>query len=860
MLTRYNRLFTLLFILVATKLSAQIESPVTWTFTQNQVSDTEVELVYKADIEPGWTVYSQYLAEDASPVPTIISYDEMEGAELIGKSIESGNKKEGMDPVFKEHVIKFLAEKPYTITQRIKTGGDWSAVGYLTFMTCNDEKCLPPSDVDFEFSSALSKGVVASGSAPAAVAKENDVSEADDNDVAEVDDNAADKKDPVRWKYSLKSTDVADEYDLVLEAEIQDGWLIYSHYNPLDEGPLPTFLDFEGVEGIEKVGDPVETGKYKKAFDKIFEMDVAKFLSGEMYSYTQRVRFAPGTDEASLFLTYMSCDDAKCIALDDEVILNKKSKTARSFAAAAGATDLVDTQPLTELADNEIDQLRPELAGSYKQPIGDCGKGDNQEGTGLLSIFLIGFVGGLFAILLPCIFPMIPITVSYFMKDSKRKGWMNGLIYGLSIIVIFISIGLAITALLGPEALNKLSTNWIANTIFFLIFVAFAISFFGYYEITLPSSWSTKSDTIADKGGLIGIFFMATTLAIVSFSCTGPIIGTALVQVASQGDYWGPFTVMLGFSSALALPFGLFAAFPSWLNTLPRSGSWMTSVKVVLGFVELALALKFLSVADMTQHWGVLRYELFLGLWVIIFLAMGAYLLGFIRFPHDSKLTKISMPRLAFAGIAIVGAIYLAMGFRYNDQTATYRTPGLTSGIAPPATYNFFLDTPENDPALKAQYSSLSKCANNITCFKDYDEGMAYAKATNKPVMLDFTGYGCVNCRKTEEHIWVDQQVRDLLNDEYVLISLYVDDREKLDNTLLSARTKKKIRNVGNKWTDFQVVNFLQNSQPLYVLTTPDEKVMAEPRGYREGIEEYRDYLECGLRTYSGKTSLGSVD
>lgn len=854
MLTRINKLFSILLLLVAAfSANAQLDNPVTWKVSKTQISTTEAELVFTADIESGWTVYSQFLAEDASPVPTIITYDEMEGAVLDGMSTEDGKKKEGMDPIFEEHVIKFLADKPYIIKQKLKMSGDWSTTGYLTFMTCNDTKCLPPTDVEFTFSGSATDAPAMQSAGPS-----KDGSAAAENRAEDDIEDTLDEVNPIFWKYNLNATDDPDVFDLVLRAEIINGWQIYSFFNSFDEGPTPTFIDFVGVEGIKRVGDPVESGKYKKAFDPLFDMEVAKFMSDEAYTHTQKIRFDKDIDEALVYLTYMSCDDAICIPFDEELKLNKRHLSAGLSLLSDAA--IIDKTPITDLADNEIDQLRPALADTYKAPIGDCGEGDNQEGTGLLSIFLIGFVGGLFAILLPCIFPMIPITVSYFMKDTKRKGWMNGLIYGLSIIVIFIGIGLAITAFLGPEALNKLSTNWIANTIFFLIFVAFAISFFGYYEITLPSSWSTKSDSIADKGGLIGTFFMAATLAIVSFSCTGPIIGTALVQVASNGDYWGPFLVMFGFSSALALPFGFFAAFPAWLNSLPSSGSWMTSVKVVLGFLELALALKFLSVADMTQHWGVLRYELFLGLWVIIFLAMGAYLLGWIRFPHDSKLTRLSLPRMAFAGIAIAGAVYLTMGFRYNDETATYRTPGLTSGITPPATYNFFLDTPGIDAALEAKYSSISKCANNITCFKDYAEGMSYAKETNKPVMLDFTGYGCVNCRKTEEHIWVDESVRDMLNDEYVLISLYVDDREKLDEILLSARTKKKMRNVGNKWSDFQIINFQQNSQPLYVLVTPDEKVIAQPRGYREGIEQYKDYLECGLRTYTGGKQLGSLD
>jgi thiol:disulfide interchange protein DsbD len=353
---------------------------------------------------------------------------------------------------------------------------------------------------------------------------------------------------------------------------------------------------------------------------------------------------------------------------------------------------------------------------------------------------------------------------------------------------------------------------------------------------------------MADKGGLIGIFFMAFTLALVSFSCTGPIIGSALVQSASSSV--GPFVVMFGFSMALALPFGLFAAFPSWLNSLPKSGGWMNSVKVILGFLELALAFKFLSVADMTSHWGFLRYEVFIGIWVLVAVAMALYLFGIIRFPHDSKVQKLKPARLTLAVGTSALAIYLATGFLFNERTQTYNALPMLSGLAPPAHYNFFMPAPDPDEDIKARYASYSKCANNLDCFKDYDEGVAYAKEVNKPVFLDFTGYGCVNCRKTEEHIWVKDQIWPKLKNDFVMISLYVDDREPLDSILISKPRNEKLRNIGNKWSDFQIVNFQQNSQPLYVLMSPDEEVLAEPRGYREGVKEYADFLDCGLNTF----------
>jgi thiol:disulfide interchange protein DsbD len=444
---------------------------------------------------------------------------------------------------------------------------------------------------------------------------------------------------------------------------------------------------------------------------------------------------------------------------------------------------------------------------------------------------------------------MIPLTVSFFTKDNKRKGLQNGLLYGISIIVIYVLLGLVITILFGAGSLNELSTNPVANTIFFLIFIVFAFSFFGFYEITLPSSWSNRSDAMADKGGLIGIFFMAATLAIVSFSCTGPLIGTALVEASSEG-FLAPLIVMFGFSFALAIPFGLFAAFPAWLNSLPKSGGWMNSVKVLLGFAELALALKFLSVADMTAHWGFLRYELFIGLWVLIAFGMAAYLFGWIRFPHDSPNKRVR-PVTGLLGIGFAAlAIYLATGLLGSERTGTYNSLNLMSGLAPPAHYNFFKPVDEINSDLVAQYPSVSKCANNFNCFHDYYEGVAYAKAQNKPILLDFTGYGCVNCRKTEEHIWVKDEVWKKINEDFVLVSLYVDDKKELDTILRSAVTQQRIRTVGQIWTDFQVTNFKQNSQPLYVLLSPDEEVLTTPRGYDADVQEYNDFLECGLNTF----------
>jgi thiol:disulfide interchange protein DsbD len=686
---------------------------------------------------------------------------------------------------------------------------------------------------------------------------------------------------PVKWKFEIEKLS-EKEYKLKYIAKVDKGWTVYSQYTS-DEGPVPTSVNYEKLDGIQLVGKAMEYGSKKEGMDPLFEVNVIKFLSDKPFIIEQKIKVKDPSKPITGYVNYMACDSEKClpptdadfsfkIPLDGASPMPTDTKTAENIISPLDPLQTTQVDTAIDTAENftvkiandfevgaiingdKIDQKVPSLVATYEKPLSDCG-GTEEKKEGLLWTFIFGLLGGFIALLTPCVFPMLPITVSFFTKDTKRKGWVNGLIYGLSIIVIYVLIGLLITIFVGPEALNRLSVNWIANTLFFLIFIAFAFSFFGFYEITLPSSWSTKSDSMADKGGLIGIFFMAFTLALVSFSCTGPIIGTAIVQAATKGEYLGPFLVMLGFSTGLALPFGLFAAFPAWLNTLPKSGSWMNSVKVVLGFLELALAFKFLSVADMTNGWGFLKYELFMSIWILVFAAMALYLFGFIKFPHDSPIKKLSKTRMAIGALVVGLVFYLISGFRINDKTGDYNALALMSGLAPPAHYNFFIKPQEVDVSIKAKYPSFSKCANNINCFKDYFEGMAYAKETNKLVILDFTGHGCVNCRKTEEHIWVDDRIRKILNDELVLISLYVDDDKKLSDVYISKQSGKKIRNVGNKWADFQIVNFQQNSQPLYVMTTNNQEVISKPRGFVEGIDGYLDFLNCSMAEVKMRSS-----
>lgn len=832
---------------------SQMESPVQWTFEARPVSADEVDLVFEAAIQEGWKTYSpkQSYGEDAlGPVPIGIFFDEGSHFSIAGELQEAGKRKEAQEPLFDNLTVAYYTGKA-VFTQRVKVADfNKPITGYVESMACNEEMCLPPSAEDFSFSLNAEQDAdqAAPTQAPTAALPAFEVSGTEGATTAAgaMDSPGSGLADPVQWSFEHRPTGEGT-YELTFTATVAEGWKIYSQHTNPDDGPLPTQFNFEEQPGYSLEGDVTEEGEKKSAPDPLFGGVVVTKFTGSPVVFRQQIKATDPTAPITGYLTYMACDDTQCLPPTDVDFSFHLSGQAPMVAAVDPATGL-----------KTIDQRIAAIRASYESPVGTCGVEDvAKEDTNLFWTFLLGFAGGLLALLTPCVFPMIPLTVSFFTKSSKDRatGLRNALIYGLSIIVIYVSIGLLITGVFGATALNALSTNWIANTLFFIIFLFFAFSFFGYYEITLPSSWANKSDAMADKGGLIGIFFMAFTLALVSFSCTGPIIGSALVQSAT--NKLGPFVVMLGFSSALALPFALFAAFPGWLNSLPRSGGWMNSVKVVLGFLELALALKFLSVADMTMHWNILPYEVFLGAWVLIFAALTAYLFGLIKFPHDSPMQKLSPTRGGVALASLAFTVYLATGFMYNGETKSYNALKLMSGLAPPANYNLFLAKSEADEDIKARFPSFTKCANDLDCFKDYEEGLAYAKEQRMPVLLDFTGYGCVNCRKTEEHIWVEDVVKDKLEQDFVLISLYVDDRKALEEILYSVPRQEKLRNVGNLWADFQIVNFEQNSQPLYVMMSPDEEVLAAPRGYKEGVQDYADFLECGLNTFQNTKASG---
>lgn len=659
-----------------------------------------------------------------------------------------------------------------------------------------------------------------------------------------VDVSLAQDLDPAKWKGEIISLS-NNEYNLIFTSTIEDGWTVYSQKKGGD-GPVPTSFTFEQNPSYLLEGEAVETGERKEIFDKVFGIKLAKFYHIAVFS--QKVKVNDPTIPIKGYFTFMTCNSEMCLPPKDVNFVFDIKNNAVSIEGYQKSTIPSSTNETSKdsNAQGEFDSKR---AIDPKNTIEDCGVTAQKESDSLLWIFIMGFLGGLVALLTPCVFPMIPLTVSYFTKSSKDRasGIKNALIYGLSIIVIYVTIGIVITSIFGPTILNEMSTDMYFNLLFFVVFVIFAGSFFGYYEITLPSSWANKSDSVADKGGLLGIFFMAFTLSLVSFSCTGPIIGTLLVQaVQNASDFlFGfipikPLIGMLGFAVALALPFGLFAAFPSWLNSLPKSGSWMTNVKVTLGFLELALALKFLSTADMVRHWEFLKYELFIGIWILLFLGLALYQFGFIRFAHDGPLKKITTGRwiVGLLSLAFVG--YMSTGF--------YKPLSLLSGLAPPVHYSWWGPKSENHDG--------PGCPHGLDCYHDFDEAVKAAKEKNKPIFVDFTGFGCVNCRKMEETVWVKPDILKHLKEDYVVVSLYVDDQERIfpddkQKYLVDKNNGQKLRTKGSKWSSFEINNFGISSQPYYVLMANDGlTVLNPPLGGLMPEGEFKAFLQCGLKAF----------
>jgi thiol:disulfide interchange protein len=642
---------------------------------------------------------------------------------------------------------------------------------------------------------------------------------------------------PVKWTTTVEKVS-EKEYILKAEAVIQSGWHLYGQY--IEEGgPSPTAFTFKNPQkNFELVGKTTEE-KGHEVVDKIFDMKI-KYFEGKAL-FTQKIKFtSDGITNIGAEVEFMVCDDSNCLPPSSEELsfkfLNFKKTAIVETAVAANNTTITESK--TTVAKDE----------TIKAVVKDSSS--KSSSRGLISIFIIAFLSGFAALLTPCVFPMIPMTVSFFTKQSKTKaaGIKNAFIYGFSIILIYVLLGSIVTAVFGADSLNALSTNVWFNIIFFILLVVFACSFLGAFEIMLPNSLANKVDSQADRGGLIGIFFMALALAIVSFSCTGPIVGTLLVEAASKGGI-APIVGMLGFSTAIALPFSLFAAFPGWLNALPKSGGWLNTVKVVLGFLELALAFKFLSNADLVLqlHW--LEREVFLTIWIAVFGTLAFYLFGKITLPHDSPLNHISVGRLSFGLLVLSFTIYLIPGL--------WGAPlKIISGFPPPMEYSESPDgigSPESSGVTESPLPEGAEFGpQDIITFHDYDKGMEFAKKAGKPVLLDFTGYACVNCRKMEELVWSDPKVLGVLKSDVVLISLYVDDKKELaeNEQYVSETTGKKIKTIGNKWSDLQIKTYKANAQPFYVIVDHNSANLTEPSAYNPDVEDYYNWLKLGIKNF----------
>jgi thiol:disulfide interchange protein len=672
--------------------------------------------------------------------------------------------------------------------------------------------------------------------------------------------------EPIKW--STEVIKLADnEYKLISTAALEPGWHLYSQNVP-EDGPIPTSFIYNNDENnfrligetIEEAGSIVE--------DPVFMMEIKYFENTVVFE--QRIQLLVAQTKIDAIVEFMVCDDSRCLPptevdlifnlpKNEKVVLQKTDKqlifvdTLKENQIDEEGDKLILQSTEDEKIDGDNNSLQPLISDVLQKEEFTA----TEAKKGLWAIFIIAFLSGFAALLTPCVFPMIPLTVSYFTKKSKTKanGIKNSIIYGLSIILIYVLLGTTVTAIFGADSLNALATSVWFNIVFFLILVIFAFSFLGAFEIMLPNSWANKVDSQADKGGIIGIFFMALALAIVSFSCTGPIVGTLLVEAASKGGL-APIIGMLGFSLAIALPFALFAAFPGWLNSLPKSGGWLNTVKVVLGFLELALAFKFLSQADLVLQLHLLEREVFLVIWIAIFGTMTLYLFGKIKLPHDSQLTHISVGRLSLGLVAFSLTIYMVPGL--------WGAPlNLISAFPPPQAYS---ESPYGVGFSKQ--GSLSEVLNHsenlpegahllaphdILSFNDYDIGLAYAKKVGKPVMIDFTGWACVNCRKMEQNVWPKPNVLSTLKNDVILISLYVDDKRPLEiHEITESKLKpgRQLKYIGQKWSELQAINYKSNSQPFYVLMNHNEENLVPPIGYMPNADDYYNWLQTGIKKF----------
>lgn len=692
--------------------------------------------------------------------------------------------------------------------------------------------------------------------------------------------------DPVDWNFSVKDID-GGEATLVITANIEPGWHVYSQF--IDEGgPIPTTFRFDSSSGYATVGTVSESPKAISAFDPNFNMQIAWHKT--KVDFSQKITLSEPKVTVTGTLEFMTCNDTNCLP-PEEVPFSIDVDASKSFASLQRATPAVDDQTGTEHLETSNDESTQISESEMNQDnaasnmvLDSVQNADNSNMTAAVSaidsvqieaeedasseaaddgemslwaIFIAGLIGGFAAFLMPCIYPMVPLTTSFFTKQSgtRSKGIWNAIVYGISIIVIYVALGMVITLIFGASALNQAASSAWFNLAFFVIIIVFAVSFLGAFEITLPSRFVNKIDSQSNRGGLIGIFFMAFTLALVSFSCTGPIIGYLLVEAVSKGSLLGPAIGMLGFSVALAIPFIIFALFPAFLKEMPKSGGWLNTIKVSLGFLELALAFKFLSNVDLAYHWGILDREVFLAIWIVIFAVFGFYLLGKIKLSEADEIKVISLPRLFIGMLILTFTVYMVPGM--------WGAPlkGISAWLPPQPTQDFDLNklTYSNFSSAESEtdhvdkkYADIFHAPHGLDAFYDYEEGLAYARKVDKPALIDFTGWSCVNCRKMEASVWPEPEVLKRLKEDYVLISLYVDDRTALDDSeqYISDFSGKKISRIGQKWSDMQASVYGTNSQPYYVIVNHDGEKLVPPQAFDLDVQNYVDFLDSGVEMF----------
>lgn len=807
-----------------------------------------VTLVMEAQIDPGYHLYAAEQIPAAEANAATFSLDpEANDLELIGGLQDGIEPKVKFDEIFGYDLGEFYDRAVFT--QKVKiTGPNPNLVGFLRYQVCNASQCIPKTyEIEERLAVQTVEAVTEPQTEPASEPEPNEAPAPVIVEEVKEKDGPEEKAEPmpteaaratqapgiidaVDWEVSFEPTQPkkGDLLRVTFTAKIKEGYHVYSSIPPAKPAGLPTTFNFNGrSQDLAMQGDLSETGEAIQKYDEIFETDVVLFH--DAVTFTQELEVTGGAPILEGYLSYQVCDDRACVTEKVEVL--------ETFGH----------------------ELAAEPTLSEATPV----EGEKEEGLGLL--LLQGFLLGLASIFTPCIFPMIPLTVSIFTKqgNERGKGIRKAIFYGLSIVGIFTGLAVLISVIFGPWAIQQLSNHPAFNLVFFVLLFVFALSFLGMFEIALPSSWSTAMSKRSDRGGLVGIFFMAMALAIVSFSCTGPLVATALAQ-AFQGSFFTPVLVMLAFSTALALPFVLLAAFPALLQSMPRSGGWLNAVKVSLGLLELALAFIYLSRADLVMHWGILDREIFIGAWIVIFTMLGLYLLGKIRLPHDDPaVEKLSVPRFLLAMATFWFVLYLVPGLwgaplkmlggfipsSTQDMGVLIQRDQLSGLGSGPAVGNGVCTFPDKVSGHLSEETPAGFCA-----FYDLEQGLAYAKQVNKPVFLDFTGHTCANCRYLEKNAWVDPELRRYINEEYVLISLYTDDRQALPEIEVDQRGQK-LRTVGDKWLSYQVEEYGSNAQPFYVLLDPEGNELLPPMGYNPplDIESYRDFFARGLQAFEGR-------